>query len=147
MARRFRQDLPASWQHVINRGLAKRPLFEDRIDIRFFLSRLAREVRRGRLELHSWCVLTTHFHLLVRSPVGELSEALRRSQNEYSRCFNRRHKESRILSRQRGGDDLDDLVGSAPPQVLAWMKRKTKLADGGRIGLPAREARSIRHAV
>jgi hypothetical protein len=53
MARRFRQDLPASWQHVINRGLAKRPLFEDRIDIRFFLSRLACEVRRGRLELRS----------------------------------------------------------------------------------------------
>jgi len=246
MARHSRQDLPGSWHHVINRGLAKRPLFEDRDDIRFFLSRLAREVRRGRIELHSWCILTTHFHLLVRSPVGELSEALRRSQNEYSRYFNRRHKrdgtlvrgrffskpvtslayrrtlvryidhnavkaglvrapwsypwcsaaqyvhasrplwlerswvksvastdqatrfhgedyirafggsfreatsrlvESRILSTHRGVDDLDDLVGSASPQVFAWMKRKTKLADGAQIGLPVCDVQSVREAV
>ncbi|MFT5289509.1 MAG: REP element-mobilizing transposase RayT [Planctomycetota bacterium] len=246
MARHSRLDHPGSWHHVINRGLAKRPLFEDRADVRFFLSRLAREVRRGRLELHGWCVLTTHFHLLVRSPVGELSEALRRSQNEYSRFFNRRHKrdgtlvrgrffskpvttlsyrrtlvryidnnavkaglartpwsyrwcsaaqyafasgpawlerswveseanphqstpfrgrdyvrtfggpfseaadrlvESRILSKRLSGDDLDNLVGSAPPRVLAWMKRKTNLADGGRIGLPVCDALSIQEAV
>lgn len=101
MARLSRQDKPGSWHHVINRGLAKRPLFEDREDIRFFLSRLACEVRRGRIEVHAWCVLTTHFHLLVRSPMGALSEALRRSQNEYSRFFNRRHKRDGTLVRGR----------------------------------------------
>lgn len=51
--------------------------------------------------MHCWCVLTTHFHLLVRSPVGELSEALRRSQNEYSRFFNRRHRRDGTLVRGR----------------------------------------------
>jgi REP element-mobilizing transposase RayT len=62
---------------------------------------LAREVRRGRLEIHAWCVLTTHFHLLVRSPRGELSEALRRAQNEYSRHFNRRLRRDGPLIRGR----------------------------------------------
>ena len=57
MARRSRQDQPGSWHHVINRGLAKRPLFEGRRDARFFLSRIANEVRRGRLEVHTWSVL------------------------------------------------------------------------------------------
>lgn len=246
MARRSRQDQPGSWHHVINRGLAKRPLFEDRVDIRYFLSRLAREVRRGRIEVHSWCVLTTHFHLLVRSPLGQLSEALRRSQNEYSRFFNRRHRrdgtlvrgrffsrpvtslvyrrtlvryidsnsvkaglarepwsypwcsaaqyvhatgppwlerswvegeacrhgatrfrsdsyvrafggpfprsterlvESRTTSTRPASDDLDDVVGSAPPHVLAWLKRKAKLADGTRIGLPVCDVGSIQGAV
>jgi len=246
MARRSRQDEPGSWHHVINRGLAKRPLFEDKVEIRFFLSRLAREVRRGRLEVHSWCILTTHFHLLVRSPIGKLSEALRRAQNEYSRFFNRRHRrdgtlvrgrffskpvtslayrdilvryidnnavraglvrapwsypwcsasqyvfasgppwlerswiegeanaqhdvpfrgedyvrrfggasstamdnlvESRVLSTQAASDDLDDLVGGAPAEVLTWMRRKAKLADGGRIGQPVCDTSSIRDAV
>lgn len=101
MARRDRQDYPGSWHHVINRGIARRPLFEGRADIRYFLSRLAREVRRGRLEIHAWCVLTTHFHLLVRSPRGELSEALRRAQNEYSRFFNRRRRRDGPLIRGR----------------------------------------------
>jgi REP element-mobilizing transposase RayT len=101
MARSSRQDHAGAWHHVINRGLARRPLFEDRVDIRYFLSRVAREVRRGRLEVHSWCILTTHFHMLVRSPVGQLSEAMRRIQNEYSRFFNRRHRRDGTLIRGR----------------------------------------------
>lgn len=101
MARRNRCDHPGSWHHVVNRGLARRPLFEDRGDVRYFLSRLAREVRRGRLEIHAYCVLTTHYHLLVRSPRGELSEAMRRAQNEHSRNFNRRHRRDGTLIRGR----------------------------------------------
>jgi len=101
MARRNRRDTPDSWHHVINRGIARRPLFEDRQDIRYFLSRLAREVRRGRIEIHAYCILTTHYHLLIRSPKGNLSEAMRRAQNEYSRTFNRRHRRDGTLIRGR----------------------------------------------
>ncbi len=78
MARNPRQDHPGSWHHVMNRGIARRSLFESRDDIRFFLACLARAVRRGQIEVHAWCILTTHFHLLVRSPGGELSAAMRR---------------------------------------------------------------------
>jgi REP element-mobilizing transposase RayT len=101
MGRRPRQDRPGSWHHVVNRGIAKRPLFESKSDIRFFLSRLAREVRRGRIEIHAYSILTTHFHMLVRSPVGELSEALRQAQNAHSRRFNRMHRRDGSLVRGR----------------------------------------------
>jgi hypothetical protein len=101
MARRPRQDTPGSWYHVDNRGIAKRPLFEDRADIRFFLSRLAREVRKGRIELHAYSILITHFHLLLRSPLGEMSEALRQAQNAHSRRFNRNHRRDGALVRGR----------------------------------------------
>lgn len=72
MARRPRRNAPGSWRHVVNRAIGKRPYFETRSDQRYFLSRLAREVRRSTLEVHAYCLMTTHFHLLVRSPVGEL---------------------------------------------------------------------------
>lgn len=85
MARPPRPDQPGSWHRVLYCGLAKRPLFEGQVDIRSLLSKLAREVRKGRLELHAWCLLTTHFHLLVRSPAGALSEARRRARNDLSR--------------------------------------------------------------
>ena len=86
---------------MVNRGIAKRPLFETRDDIRFFLSRVAREVREKRIEVHSFCVMTTHFHFLVRSPVGELSEGFRRAQNAHSRRFNRRRRRDGALVRGR----------------------------------------------
>ncbi len=82
----------------MNRGIACRTLFEGPADIRFFLSRLARAVRRGSLEVHAYCVMTTHFHLLVRSPIGELSEVMRQVQLDYVRRFNReRHRDGPLL--------------------------------------------------
>ena len=101
MARKSREDQPGSWHHVINRGLARRPLFETRSDMRFFLSRLAGEIRQGRIEVHAYCLMSTHFHLLLRSPVGELSEAMRLVQNAYSRRFNRNHRRDGTLIRGR----------------------------------------------
>lgn len=101
MPRRDRLDFPGSSHHVGNRGIARRPMFEDREDVRFFLSRVAREVRRGRLRVHAWCVLTTHFHLLAESPVGQMSEALRVIQSEFCRFYNRRHQRDGPLVRGR----------------------------------------------
>lgn len=85
----------------MNRGLAHRPIFEECEDTRFFLSRLALAVRRGEIEVHAWCLMTTHFHLLVYSPRGELDVALRRIQHEHTRRFNRRRGRDGPLYRSR----------------------------------------------
>jgi hypothetical protein len=101
MTRRKRDDGEGQWHHVMNRGLAKRPLFESREDMRYFLSRLAAQVRCGRIQVAAYCLMTTHYHLLVRSVAGELSEAMRRIQNDYVRQFNRRHARDGTLIRGR----------------------------------------------
>src|SRR5262249_61913289 len=52
-------------------------------------------------EVHAFCVLTTHFHLLVRSLTGELSRAMCEMQKEYSRWFNRTRRRDGPLFRGR----------------------------------------------
>ncbi len=101
MPRHPRDDAPDTWHHVMNRGVARRTLFETKADIRTFLARVALEVRAGRVEVHAFCVLTTHFHLLVRSPAGELSAVMQRVQNEYARWFNRARRRDGPLHRGR----------------------------------------------
>ncbi len=101
MARRPRMDDQGSWHHIMNRAVARRPLFENRHDVRLFLAHLAQEVRAGNLEVHCWCVMTTHFHLLVRSPVGELGGAIGRATNKYVRRYNRSRKRDGPLVRGR----------------------------------------------
>jgi REP element-mobilizing transposase RayT len=76
-------------------------MFESEKDIRYFLSRLARLVREGLIEVHCFCIVTTHFHMLVRSPRGELSLVMQRLQNEFSRWFNRSRKRDGPLYRSR----------------------------------------------
>ncbi|MBL8860282.1 MAG: transposase [Planctomycetes bacterium] len=89
------------WHHVMNRGVARRTLFESNRDIRMFLARIALEVRARRLEVHAYCILTTHFHLLVRSTSGELSGVMQHIQNDYSRWFNRARRRDGPLYRSR----------------------------------------------
>ncbi len=121
MTRRHRQDTHGSWHHVVNRAIARRSLFETADDIRYFLAGIAKAVRRGDLEVHAWCVLTTHFHMLVRSPKGELSNAMRRIQNAYARNFNR--------SRRRDGPLHRGRFTSKPVKSLVYRKVLVRYID------------------
>jgi REP element-mobilizing transposase RayT len=114
MAHRLRQDRPGSWHHVFARGMARRTVFEHVRDIRVFKCLLALECRRGTLEVHALCFMTNHVHLLVRSPTGQLSQALKRVFNGYVRWFNRSRKRDGSLFRGRFGSrpvtsDIDRL--------------------------------------
>lgn len=85
----------------MNRGIARRTVFESRRDVRYFLSCIARTVHSGQLEVHAFTVLSTHFHLLVRSRNGELSLAMERALNDYVRWFNRVRRRDGPLFRGR----------------------------------------------
>ncbi len=91
MARAPRIDYPGMIAHVSNRGVARRPVFETRKEMRLFLALLAVQVRRGRIEVLAYALLLNHFHLLLRSPVGELASSMQWVQSHYSRRFNLRH--------------------------------------------------------
>jgi REP element-mobilizing transposase RayT len=85
----------------MNRGVAKRTIFETDRDMRKFRSYVVREVRKGRIELHAESLMSNHFHLLVRSLTGELSEVMRSIQNRYARWFNRSRRRDGPLFRNR----------------------------------------------
>lgn len=85
----------------MNRGIARRTIFERPADYRYFLSRLGRSVRRGDIEVHAHSLLGNHYHILLRSLLGRLSESMRRIQNEYVRYFNRSRRRDGPLFRGR----------------------------------------------
>ncbi len=109
MARQPRKDSPDSWHYVMNRGIARRTIFEDRACVRYVLACLARVVRQGELEVHAYVLMATHFHLLVRCPNGDLSGAMQLVQNTFVRWFNRRNRRDGPLFRGRFSSRL---VGS-----------------------------------
>jgi hypothetical protein len=125
MVRPPRCDGAGVWHHVMNRGIAKRTVFESRRDIRYFLSRVARAVRSGWIEVHSYSVLTTHFHMLVRSKDGGLSQAMCRVLDEYVRWFNR--------SRKRDGPLFRGRFRSRPVDTLEYRRRLVQYIDANPV--------------
>jgi hypothetical protein len=101
MPRTDRRDEPGSWHHVFNRAIARRPMFERPTDVECFLGLAADATADGCIEVHAYTLLGTHFHVLARSPVGELSRALWQIQLGYVRWFNRSRKRDGPLMRNR----------------------------------------------
>lgn len=101
MPRRPREDEPGAWMHVMNRGIAKGPIFNSQKGARYFLSRLAREVRRGEIEVLSYSLMTTHFHALVISKRGNVGLAMQRAEGPYVQRFNHRYGRDGGLVRGR----------------------------------------------
>ena len=85
--RDFRSDLS---YHGMVRGVGRRSLFDGDEDARHFLSLVARAAHRNGLEVDAYCLMPNHVHLLIRSPSGALSDAMRDIESIYARGFNRR---------------------------------------------------------
>jgi REP element-mobilizing transposase RayT len=89
MARPLRVDSEGMWHHVWDRAIAGKPIFENPGDILRFLAAVACAVHREDIEVHAFVVMDTHFHLLIRSLKGTLSEAMARILADYTCYYNR----------------------------------------------------------
>jgi len=75
----------------MNRGIDRRELFWDDKDRAWFLECLATGVERCQPRVHLYCLMPNHFHLLVETPLGNLSQFMLCVQTRYGGYFNRRH--------------------------------------------------------
>ena len=58
---------PGAFHHVMGRGIERTNLFRIDRDREDFLNRLANQCMEGNLIVYAWCLLSNHFHLLVRT--------------------------------------------------------------------------------
>ena len=92
MARPLRIEFPGALYHVTAKGNARQDIFLDDEDREQFLAVLSRVVSRFHLLLHAYCLMDNHFHLVVETPDGNLSNTMRQLNGVYTQAFNRRHQ-------------------------------------------------------
>jgi REP element-mobilizing transposase RayT len=91
MARPLRVEYSGAVYHVINRGNAGEQIFKVNKDREKFLDYLGRAVERFLLNVHSFCLMDNHFHILLETQQAHLSRALQWLSVSYAGYFNRKY--------------------------------------------------------
>ncbi len=92
MARPLRIEYPGAYYHVINRGNAGEPIFKSNRDCKKFLEYLATATERFAIVIHSYCLMSNHYHLLIETPEANLSAAIQWLNVSYATYFNRKRQ-------------------------------------------------------
>jgi putative transposase len=91
MARPLRQTLPDGIFHLTARGVDRELLFRDDADRILFLRLLGQTVELQAWLCHAFCLMSTHYHLVVETTQTALSRGAHRLHGLYAQLFNRRH--------------------------------------------------------
>ena len=92
MARPLRIQYPGAIYHVTHRGNERKDIYQDDEDRHCFMDILAQSVKTYLVKIHSYVLMSNHFHLLVETPLGNLGEFMRQFTITYTSYFNRQHK-------------------------------------------------------
>ncbi|MBN1683983.1 MAG: transposase [Gammaproteobacteria bacterium] len=101
MARPLRIDYPNAWHHVMNRGASKQLIFLNYDHRKMFLDLLNDVSQKFFVEIHAYCLMDNHYHLLVRTPESNLSQVMQYIDGVYTQQFNRCVKRDGALFRGR----------------------------------------------
>ncbi len=91
MGRALRIDFPGATHHVVNRGVRKQAIYLDDEDRQFFLRLLGEACTRFGLRVYAFCLMDNHYHLLLHTPEGRLSDGLQYVDGRHAQRFNTRH--------------------------------------------------------
>jgi putative transposase len=101
MTRPLRIQYPNAYYHVTCRGNERKEIFRDQEDQKEFLRMLARSIDIFEVDLFAYALMPNHFHLLICTPKGNLSEFMRHFNISYTGTFNRKYHRSGNLYQGR----------------------------------------------
>jgi REP element-mobilizing transposase RayT len=88
MARKKIIQFENTWYHIMNRGAARRNIFKNEKQTKKFLSLLAEIHSKYSIEIHAYCLMSNHYHLLVCTPKTNLPECMKHLNGIYSKFHN-----------------------------------------------------------
>ena len=92
MPRKLRIEYPGAMYHVMSRANGTGNIFESDVDRQDFVKTLAETCEKAGFEVHAYCLMRNHFHLVVETPNGNLVAGMRWLLSAYSLRFNPRHR-------------------------------------------------------
>lgn len=101
MSRPLRIQYPYAYYHVTCRGNERQKIFRMPDDREDFFRLIARSANIFEVQILAYTLMSDHFHLLVCTPGGNLSEFMRHFNISYTVLFNRKYNRSGHLYQGR----------------------------------------------
>ena len=101
MSRPLRIEYKDAYYHVMNRGRGRQKVFRGDAYYSAFLETVSEACERFGLEVHAYCLMGNHYHLLVKTPYANLQRAMRHIGSVYTQRYNRIKKTDGPLFRGR----------------------------------------------
>jgi len=92
MPRQLRVQYPGAMYHVMSRGDRREDIFLDDVDRQDFLKTLAEACQKTDWQVHAYCLMSNHYHLVLETPNGNLVGGMAWLQSTYTIRLNHRHK-------------------------------------------------------
>lgn len=92
MPRKIRVQYPGAMYHVMSRGDQRDDIFFDEVDRHDFMKTLAEACRKTDWQVHAFCLMRNHYHLVVETPNANLVAGMAWLQSTYTIRLNHRHK-------------------------------------------------------
>ena len=89
MARRPRLDM-AGFHHIVNRGVARDNIY--RCYKEKYLKILCKAYKTYKVNVHDYCLMDNHYHLLIETTSENLSLFMRQINSNYAIYFNKRYR-------------------------------------------------------
>jgi len=90
--RKLRIEYVGAIYHVMNRGNRRENIFRDEADRERFLAVLGEACGKTQWQIHAYCLMRNHFHLVIETPQANLVAGMKWLLGVYTKRFNIRHK-------------------------------------------------------
>ena len=131
MPRVLRTTLDDGFFHITARGVNKTDIYFDAQDRRTFVAIFGAAVRRHFWDLHTVCLMTNHYHLVIETTVEHMSRGMQWLNGAYAQIFNKRWGRTGHLFgerfRSKPIEDEEQLVETC--RYVIWNPVRAGLCD------------------
>lgn len=130
MPRQARQKSESGFYHILLRGIGQQNIFEDEEDNERFLKTLKRYRDEMQFEIHAYCLMGNHVHLLIKDIKNELDLIIKKLAGSYAYYFNWKYERTGHLFQDRFKSEVvnDDSYYLALIQYIHQNPQKANIA-------------------
>ena len=92
MSRPLRIEYPGAWYHIMNKGRRSEKVFLESDDYQRFIDLMIEASELWSVNIPAFSLMPNHYHMLINTPLGNLSRFMRHINGVYTQRFNKAHE-------------------------------------------------------